>query len=444
MKLNLPLTRPQEEDACPAGPPAGAYARPTADVAIVGLGYVGLPTALSLASSGRSVIGIDISDRRLAEIREGRADLVENDRARLSRALQQEDFQLTSDLSRMAEAEAVIICVPTPVDEHRSPELSALRSACRSVVTHARVGQLIVLTSTTYVGTTRELLVGPLESRGLRVGEDVFVAFSPERIDPGNTKFPQESVPRVLGGVTAACAERAARVLGGVAPVHFVSTPEAAELTKLYENIFRAVNIALVNELADVTGALDVDVMEVIGAAATKPYGFMPFYPGPGVGGHCIPCDPHYLLWQLRAMRVPAPLIRQAMEEIDLRPGRVIRRVAEVLSEDALSLHNARILVAGVAYKPGVQDVRESPALAVIEGLRERGCDVSFVDQFVDEVDLPGGAHLASVGQVNPLDYDLAVAMTLHRGADYSWMAGCKHVIDATYSLEGSPNIVQL
>jgi len=413
-------------------------------VAIIGLGYVGLPTALSFASAGRSVAGIDISLRRLAEIREGRADLVQSDRRRLMDVMQQPDFELTPEPARIHDAEAVIICVPTPVDEHRTPDLSALRAACRSVVERARPGQTLILTSTTYVGTTRELLVTPLEAKGLAVGRDVFVAFSPERIDPGNTRFPQESVPRVLGGATPECTRRARDFLAQIAPVHEVSSPEVAEFTKLYENIFRAVNIALVNEVADVTQALGVDVMEAIEAASTKPYGFMPFYPGPGVGGHCIPCDPHYLLWQLRAKRVPAPLIRQAMEDIDLRPGRVVQRATEVLSEDAVSLQHARVLIAGVAYKPGVRDVRESPALAVIEGLRDRGCDVSFVDDHVDDLELPGGEHLSSVGLVDPLAYDLTVALTLHPGADCSWMSGCKHILDATYHLDGLPNVVQV
>lgn len=446
MKLSTPVTSPDSrEETADGGNLAGADGRARiADVAIVGLGYVGLPTALSFAAAGCSVIGIDVSTQRLADIYGGRVDLVESDRERLAAALPRDDFELTSDLARIAGASAVIVCVPTPVDEHRSPDLTALQAACRSVVTNARSGQTIILTSTTYVGTTRELVAEPLEEAGFLVGQDVYVAFSPERIDPGNVQFPQERVPRVVGGITAECSSRAATVLGKIAPVHTVSTPEAAELTKLYENIFRAVNIALVNELADVTQALDVDVMEVIEAAATKPYGFMPFYPGPGVGGHCIPCDPHYLLWQLRAKRISAPLIRQAMEEIDLRPGRVIQRASEVLSEDAVSLHKARILVAGVAYKPGVQDVRESPSIAIIEGLRDRGCDVDFVDEYVPELDLPDGAHLSSLRQVDPAEYDLAVALTLHPGSDYSWMSGCKHVLDATYRLDGLPNIAHL
>jgi UDP-N-acetyl-D-glucosamine dehydrogenase len=408
------------------------------------MGYVGLPTALSFAAAGRSVVGIDVSERRLSEIRRKEADLVADDRERLARALPRPDFELTSDTNCLTQADTIVVCVPTPVDEHRSPDLTALAAACRTVVEKAQPGQLVILTSTTYVGTTRELFVGPVSERGFIVGRDIFLAFSPERIDPGNTQFPQDKVPRVVGGVTPECTERARKVLGQIAPVHVVSSPEAAEFTKLYENIFRAVNIALVNEISDVTQALGIDVMEVIEAAATKPYGFMPFYPGPGVGGHCIPCDPHYLLWQLRARRVPAPLIRQAMEDIDLRPGRVVQRATEVLSADAVGLRQARVLIAGVAYKPGVQDVRESPALEIIAGLREKGCEVSFVDAYVDALELPDGERLSSVGQVNPLAYDLAVAVTLHPGSDYSWMSEFRHVLDATYRLGDSPNIVQV
>jgi UDP-N-acetyl-D-glucosamine dehydrogenase len=413
------------------------------DVAVVGLGYVGLPTALSLSAVDQSVAGIDISERRLDEIRKQRADLVPADRIRLASALTRSDFVVTADTGVMRNADAVLICVPTPVDDHRSPDLGPLESACRTVVQHARRGQVIILTSTTYIGCTREMLLKPLEERGFLIGEDIYVAFSPERIDPGNIGYAQDAVPRVVGGATAECTDRALRVIGRIAPVHAVSTMEAAEFTKLYENIFRAVNIALANELADVGQSFGVDVMEVIGAAATKPYGFMPFYPGPGVGGHCIPCDPHYLLWQLRAKRMSAPLIRQAMDDIELRPVHVVSRAVEVISGRVDDSRPPRVLVVGVAYKPGVEDVRESPALPIMEGMRERGWDVAFTDRFVESVELHGGRQYA-LGEFDPHDFDLVVALVLHPDTDHSWIAKSRRVLDATYRLEAAPNTFQV
>ena len=278
----------------PAWTGAAGQAHPSFrfDVAVVGLGYVGLPTALAFQAAGRTVLGLDLSERRLADIRGGRVDLVDSDRDRLAAAgdTGSGTFELDHAVGRLSEARTVIVCVPTPVDAHLIPDLSMLRSASASVVAHAVEGQILILTSTAYVGATKDLLAGPLAARGLVAGTDVAVAFSPERIDPGNDRHAHEGVPRVVGGVTSACAERAAVALGGYANhVHRVSSAEAAEMTKLVENTFRAVNIALANELAEISGVLDLDVMEVINAAATKPYGFMPFFPGPGVGGHCIP-----------------------------------------------------------------------------------------------------------------------------------------------------------
>lgn len=260
--------------------------------------------------------------------------------------------------------------MPTPVDRHLVPDLGALSAACASVVEHAVPGQLLMLTSTTYVGTTRDLLVEPLTARGFVVGEDIFVAFSPERIDPGNARHTQDTTPRVVGGTGRETTDRAAAVLARTAPsVHVLPSPEAAEMTKLWENTFRAVNIALANEFAENCRTLGIDPIPVIEAAATKPYGFMPFYPGPGVGGHCIPCDPHYLLWQLRAERTASPVIEAAMTAIAGRPGMVVRRVRELLGERGLATVGARVLVVGIAYKPGVADLRESPALEIIEEL---------------------------------------------------------------------------
>lgn len=394
-------------------------------IAVLGLGYVGLPTALALMDAGLTVTGIDASEERLDAIRERDVDLLPHDHARLAAALALPHFRLTSDPDALAEAETVLICVPTPVDADRTPDLTALRSACEAVVARAREGQTVVLTSTTYVGTTRELLVEPLRARGLEVGRDVCVAFSPERVDPGNAAHGQEAVPRVLGAVTEDCREAAEAVLSRIATrLHVVSSPEAAELTKLQENTFRAVNIALANELAEASRSLGIDPVEVIEAAATKPYGYMPFYPGAGVGGHCIPCDPHYLLSSLRARGVASPLVERAMRSIDERPSQVVDHADRMLG----GLDGARVMVVGAAYKPGVRDVREAPALEILDGLRERGAAAAFHDVLV-----PRLGELESVEEPDAGDYDLVVVCTLHPQADHDWIRDARLVLDCTH-----------
>ncbi len=400
-----------------------------ATIGIIGLGYVGLPTAIAFAGAGHTVIGCDVSEGRLADIKAGRADLLDLDRERLAGHLDSDTFLLTTNLSTLSAADVVVVCVPTPIDSHLMPDLTALRAACASAVAAARPGQTIVLTSTSYIGCTRELLAGPLAERGLRVGQDVFVAFSPERIDPGNMIHPHETVPRVVGGVTEACRESAASVLRRVSPsVHEVGSPEAAEAAKLLENTFRAVNIAFVNEFADACQELGLDVVEVIDAAATKPFGFMPFYPGPGVGGHCVPCDPHYLLWQLRARRASLPLTESAMSAIALRPRKVAARAREVLLESGRPLAGARVLIVGVTYKPGVQDVRESPALEVMAELDRGGARVDYFDPLVPRMD-----DRVSVADPTEQDWDLVLLHTQHPGVDYSWLESCSVLLDATY-----------
>jgi UDP-N-acetyl-D-glucosamine dehydrogenase len=419
----------------------GAGAGFSHDVAIVGLGYVGLPTALSLHEAGRTVLGVDVDPARLDAITGGRVDLLESDRKRLGVALESDRFELTSSDGLLGDAAAVLICVPTPIDEHLLPDLAILRSACATVVAHAVPGQTFVLTSTTYVGTTREMLVGPLEARGLVVGEDVFVAFSPERIDPGNDQHLQRDLPRVLGGVTPGCTERATDVLKSTAGrIEAVSSPESAEMAKLLENTFRAVNIALANEVADACKVLGLDVMEVIGGAASKPYGFMPFYPGPGVGGHCIPCDPHYLLWQLRKHRLPTPVIEQAMVGIAGRPGKVVERARAVLGEAGLGMRGARVLVLGVTYKPDVDDVRESPALTVIPGLIAAGAHVEYHDPHVPQLRLPGGGVLEHAADALERGHDLVVVHTAHATTPMEWVLRQPLVLDTTYRLPRSPS----
>ncbi len=400
--------------------------------AVVGLGYVGLPTALALADHDARVIGYDISETRLADIKSHQVDVSVRDRERLKRHLRDNTLRLTTEPHALVEADAVVVCVPTPVDVHHTPDLRALSGACATVVRHTRPGQTIVVTSTTYVGCTRDLVATPLAARGLTVGRDVFVAFSPERIDPGVEKHVPDRTPRVVGGMTPACTEQAIGVLRHTAAsMHVVSSPEAAEMTKLVENTFRAVNIALANEFSDAADRLNVDVVEVIQAAATKPYGFMPFHPGPGVGGHCIPCDPHYLLWQLQAERFDAPVIRNAMTAISLRPRVMITKARELLAQRGIPIRGARVLIVGVAYKPNVADVRESPAVEIIEELQTAGAAVDYHDPWVAQVDTPQG-RLVGIQRPERQNWDLVMLLTRHHDVEIEWPEG-QVVLDATY-----------
>ncbi len=399
-------------------------------IAILGLGYVGLPSALALVQRGQAVLGIDISEDRLRSIRAERVDLVPEDARRLTESLRGDVLTFSADPASMATARAIVICVPTPVDEHLVPDLRILEAACRSVVEHATAGQTIILTSTTYVGSTRAMLAVPLAARGFEIGRDIFVAFSPERIDPGNVTHPQEVVPRVIGGMTDECARQAAEVISEMTrTVHFVSSPETAELTKLYENTFRAVNIALANEIGEISRAFSVDAGEVVAAASTKPYGFMAFHPGTGVGGHCIPCDPHYLLWAAKAARVSTPLIEQAMNDIAVRPTRIVDQIVATLSSVGRGIKGARVLVVGAAYKRGVEDVRESPALEIMAELIDREAIVEYADSLVPAVRLRDGTVLQAV--VEPAaEYDAAILHVLQPGFDPTWLDACRVIVD--------------
>jgi UDP-N-acetyl-D-glucosamine dehydrogenase len=410
-------------------------------VVIVGLGYVGLPTALALHGRCAHIIGLDNNPDRLREIADRRADLGGPDHERLVAAQADGTLELTTDPVRLGEADAVIVCVPTPVDGDHLPDLTALRKACDTVVEHARPGQTVILTSTSFAGTTRDMLIDPLEARGLRAGVDVYVGFSPERIDPGNADHVQRDTPRVVGGATPECGRRVAEVIGLLTDeVYLVTSPEAAEATKLYENVFRAVNLALANEFADACGALGLDPVEITVAAGTKPYGFLGSLPGPGVGGHCIPCDPYYLLWQLTGKGPGTPLIEQAMRSIHTRPNRVVDRAVEVLARDGGQPAGARVLVLGVAYKPGVRDLRESSALPLIDGLRVIGVDVAYHDPLVPDIALADGTRLRSVDRPRGSDWDLVIVHTAHPGADAGWVADCPRVLDATYQFDAAPH----
>jgi len=420
-------------------------------VAVVGLGYVGLPTAIALRQAGHRIVGIDVSPQRLAAIRGGQVELLEQERRALLDHLDGDGFVLTDQLQALDAADVVLVCVPTPIDNELQPDLRILREACAAVVRHARPGQTLVLTSTTYVGTTRELLVAPLERRGLNVGEDVFVAFAPERIDPGVEGHAQSSTPRVLGGVSDACFERAQAVLAHTCQrVHRVSSPEAAEMVKLYENTFRAVNIALAFEMAEACLAFSLDPVEVTDGAATKPYGFLAHYPSAGVGGHCIGVDPYYLLGPLREIGRPALVAEEGLRKVSGRPRHIAWRAHELLVRSGRPLRDARVLVVGASYKPGVADTREAPAVEIIARLRAEGAHVDYHDPLVpalrvdDEqlrsvrVELRGeGPNVGRGESVNVKSYDLAILATLHPDHDYAWVQRCPAVLDCTYRTPG-------
>lgn len=416
------------DDDAPLRLPMSRAQRHGRAVAVIGLGYVGLPTALALRASGVRVIGIDVGADRLRDIRAGAVDLAPRDRERLTDALHDAAFLLTDDPRASAWADTVMICVPTPVDRHQAPDLGMLAAACASAVAHAVSGQLLVLTSTSYVGTTRDLLLAPLAARGMKVETDVFVAVAPERTDPGSAGHGQDLTPRVVGGAGRRSTASAASVLSRISPsVHTVGSPEAAEMTALWETTFRAVNIALANELADSCAIFGLEPRVVIDAAATKPYGFMPFYPGPGAGGHRIPCDPHYLLWQLRAERIPSPVVDAAMRALAERPGRMAGLITAKLAARGIPVAGARVLLVGVAYERRVADVRESPALEIMELLTDWGATVAFTDPLVPSVELRGGT-LSGVTDPWEQRWDLVVLHTVHPSTDLG-LLGPEHIV---------------
>jgi UDP-N-acetyl-D-glucosamine dehydrogenase len=414
-------------------------------VAVVGMGYVGLPTAVALHDSGAAVIGLDVSEHRLSTIRQHTAELLDHEldqlRAAIPHGSDTERFRLTSSAGSLFEADVIVIAVPTGIRADFTPDLSHLTTAVETVVAHARAGQTIILTSTTYVGCTRDMLVKPLIAAGFTVGSDIFVAFAPERIDPGNTVFPQSAVPRILGAYDPESLSHAKRVLDLICPlVRTVSSLEAAEMTKLIENTYRAVNIAWINEMADAAQGLGLDIAEVVAAASTKPYGFTAFTPGPGVGGHCIPCDPHYLL--ATTPEGGATVTAAAMRGIHERPGLMVQAIISRLREDDIDIAGAAVVMAGISYKPNVEDVRESPALVIMAELRSRGAQVSFFDPHVSHVNIDG-TTLHGVGAESLPTADLLVWHTPHARMDPSVvLRDVPRVLDMTYRLSSSDSHV--
>lgn len=428
---------------------AGSVAAFPADtsVAVVGLSDNGLATALAFRQAGVRVAGVDFSRERLAQISSGRVSLPAPGRQQLREALVDPDFGLSAELRAITSSDVVVICVPTALDAHMLPDLAPLANACADVVRLARAGQLIILTSTTYAGTTTDLLVRPLESLGFRIGVDVNVAFSPERLGSVGDRPSDEMPPRIVGGATAACVARAQRVLAGVcSQVHCVSTTEAAEMTRLLENTFRAVNIALVNEFSSACHELGVEPMEVIDAAATNPGGFTRFTPGPGVGGHSLPYDPYHLTWQMRRYRRRMPVVESAMNAIADRPAHVVARIQTLLSEAGVATRSARVLVVGVAYKPNVGDTRESSAIEIVSRLASMGVDVEVADCRVAALPLPGGTvvPVQQLGEADVAAYDVVLVHTLHDDEDLAPLRDARVLLDATYQLDVQPHRVTL
>jgi UDP-N-acetyl-D-glucosamine dehydrogenase len=385
-------------------------------IGIVGLGYVGLPLAVSFAEAGEEVIGVDVDYGRVTMLADGHSPIEDISDERLQAVLG--SILFTTRSVELHEAEAILVCVPTPLTRNREPDLGPLQSAAQALAGVIKRDQLIVLESTTFPGTTREHMVPMLEESGLRAGEDFALAFSPERVDPGRTDYTMRTTPKVVGGLTPACTERAAAVYGRVCDdVVTVSTPEVAELSKLLENIFRSVNIALVNELAILCDRMGIDIWEVIDAAATKPYGFMRFEPGPGMGGHCLPVDPFYLAWKAREYDLSVEFIELAGKVNQHMPYFCMDKIERALNDLHKPVRGARVLLLGVSYKAGVGDIRESPALKIIQLLRKGGADVRYHDPHVPELPDHG---LRGMALDEALDgVDLAVIVTAHPGVDH-------------------------
>ena len=393
----------------------------SATVAVVGLGYVGLPLAVEFAKAGFRVIGYDVSQRVVDLLNAGKSHIQDVSASEVADLVRRKRFSATTDDALLGEADAISIAVPTPLGKTRDPDMSYVQAAAATVAKHAHGGLLVVLESTTYPGTTREVIQPAFTDRGCIVGEDVFLAFSPERVDPGNPIYHTKNTPKVVGGITSACTDVAVALYEScIDTVVRVSSTETAELVKLLENTFRSVNIGMVNEMAIVCDKLGVDVWEVIDAAATKPFGYMKFTPGPGIGGHCIPLDPHYLAWKMRSLNYKTRFIELAGEVNTAMPAFVVSKVARALNDDRKAVNGSRVLVVGVAYKKDINDVRESPALDVIRLLELDGAEVVYHDPYVATVREDGHLwHSVELTDAELRKADVVVIVTDHTTIDY-------------------------
>jgi UDP-N-acetyl-D-glucosamine dehydrogenase len=429
----------------------GRISRREAKVGIVGLGYVGLPLAVEFAEAGFSVLGVDVSEAKVQQLNRGESYIADIPTARLKPLVESGKLSASTSYAGLRTADSVSICVPTPLLKTKDPDMSYVVKSVDAIADICHEGMLIILESTTYPGTTEEIILPRLASSGFQVGENVFVAFSPERIDPGNLKYGVRNTPKVVGGVTPDCTEVAVALYStAINQVVPVSSPTAAEMVKLLENTFRAVNIGLVNEMALMSDKLGVDVWEVIRAAASKPFGFMPFYPGPGLGGHCIPIDPLYLSWKLKTLNYTARFIELASEINTSMPVYVVEKVSAALNDESKAVRGSTIVVLGIAYKRDVDDVRESPALDVISLLEKRGAKVVFHDPHVEKVRMEDEAIMQRSEYSDALleSADCVVIVTDH--STYDWQHVLDHsrlVVDtrhATAPRKGNARVVML
>jgi len=397
----------------------------TATVGVIGLGYVGLPLAVEMARAGYNVIGLDIQEEKVRMVNEGICYLGDIDPADLENSLKSGRLKATGDSGLISEADCVIICVPTPLDEHFQPDISYIVNASTEIAKHLHEGMLVILESTTYPGTTEEVVKPILESTGLECGKEFFLAFSPERVDPGNKQYKTKNTPKVVGGITPDCTELAAALYGNVLEggIFRVSSPKVAEMEKILENTFRNVNIALVNEMAIICDRMGIDIWEVIEAAKTKPYGFMPFYPGPGAGGHCIGVDPFYLTWKAREYGYHTKLIETAGEINNYMPEFVLERTMKILNRFGKPLYGSEILVLGAAYKQDIDDIRESPALKVMDLLVKYGARLKYNDPYVPEITCRGRSYKSVPLTAEALETaDLVIITTMHSCYDYEFI----------------------
>ena len=397
-------------------------------IAIVGLGYVGLPLVLRFGEVGFRVMGFDVDPNKVEQLNRGRSYIQHIEGAQIGSLRDRAQFEATADFSRLESADCIIICVPTPVNLYREPDLRYVEQTADAVRSTLREGQLVVLESTTYPGTTREILLERFSGLGLEVGENYFLAYSPEREDPGNPHFRTQTIPKVIGGTTENCVSIAKALYGQVIDQFVpVSSTDTVELVKLLENIYRSVNIALVNELKLLCDRMDIDVWEVIDAASTKPFGFTPFYPGPGLGGHCIPIDPFYLAWKAREHGFATRFIELAGEVNTAIPRYVVEKIAAGLNDHSKSIRGSKILILGVAYKKDVDDTRESPAMEIMHLLKERGAELAYHDPFVPALYKMRHYDYSDLSSVNLTDHllakqDAVVITTDHTQIDYSWI----------------------
>ncbi|MCF7521794.1 nucleotide sugar dehydrogenase [Neisseria sp. ZJ106] len=426
------------------------FADKSAKIGIVGLGYVGLPLMLRYADIGYTVLGFDIDREKVGKLNRGES-YIEHIAADKIAAARSKGFEATTDFSRIGEVEAVILCVPTPLNRYREPDISFVTDTADAIKPYLRAGQVVSLESTTYPGTTEEELLPRIEEGGLKVGKDIFLVYSPEREDPGNPHFETRTIPKVIGGHTGACLEVGlALYRPAIDTVVPVSSTKAAELTKLLENIHRAVNIGLVNEMKIVADKMDIDIHEVINAAATKPFGFVAYYPGPGLGGHCIPIDPFYLTWKAREYGVNTRFIELAGEVNSYMPDYVIEKVTLALNRQSKAVNRSKILILGIAYKKNVDDMRESPSVEIMERLAKLGADIAYSDPHVAEFpDIAGHARFElSSTPLTPqtlAGFDCVVLTTDHDKFDYTMIAEhAKLIVDTRGRFpSGRPNVVK-